>query len=203
MQLLIETQYLPPIDTFLQVIQYPEVLFESCENYQKRSFRNRCDIATANGVLSLTIPLESGKNAQQLIKDVRIANTDRWQAQHWQAIRSAYGRAPFFEHYQDYFLPFYEKPYDFLFEFNYELFLVIKKLLKMNITISLTTSYEKEYNPETIVDLRNKISNRSTPFAPTFQKYPQVFEDRHGFIPNLSILDLLFCMGGVQGKGYL
>ncbi len=202
MLLLIETQYLPPVDLFIQIIENQGIIFEHCENYQKRSFRNRCDIATANGILSLTVPLESGKNAQQNIKDVRIMNADRWQAQHSQAIRSAYGRAPYFEHYADVIFPFYEKSYDFLHDFNYDFFLLVKRLLKIDLNISFTTTYEKEYPTENVLDLRNCIRNREQPFSEKLKKYPQVFEDRHGFIPNLSVLDLLFCTGP-RGKEVL
>jgi hypothetical protein len=201
MQTLVETQYLPPIDLFSQLSDSQAIVIESCENYQKRSFRNRCDIATANGIQTLTIPLESGKNAQQSIRDVKISTTERWQAQHWQAIRSAYGRAPYFEHYVDYLLPFYEKNYTFLFDFNQDLFLVLTKLLKINTPISLTDVYEKTYSSESYIDLRNKMRDRTQPLSTAFKKYPQVFEDRHGFLPNLSSLDLLFCMGA-QGKSY-
>jgi hypothetical protein len=200
MKLLIETQYLPPIDLFSQLSDCQEIIIESCENYQKRSYRNRCFIATANGIQSLTVPLESGKNAQQNIREVKIADTDRWQAQHWQAIRSAYGRAPYFEHYADYLLPFYEKSYTYLFDFNQELFLLVHKLLKTNVQISQTDTFVKKYSDE-ILDLRNQIRNREQPLSKNFKKYPQLFEDRHGFLPNLSSLDLLFCMG-TQGKSY-
>ncbi len=200
MKLIIETQYLPPVDFFSQLSDCQEIIIESCENYQKRSYRNRCFIATANGIQSLTVPLESGKNAQQNIRDVKIAYTDRWQAQHWQAIRSAYGRAPYFEHYADYLLPFYEKNYTYLFDFNQELFSLLHKLLKTNVSISQTDTFVKKYDDE-ILDLRNQIKNREQPLSQNFKKYPQLFEDRHGFLPNLSSLDLLFCMG-TQGKNY-
>lgn len=193
--LLIETQYLAPIATF-QALKSCDgnLTLESCENYQKRSFRNRCDIATANGVLSLTIPLQSGKNAQLNIKAVRIANVERWQTQHWQAIKSAYGRAPFFEYYADYFHPFFEQRQDFLFDFNYALMEKIRQLLKIGGITTTTTDYLAQYSATEILDKRNQITKRLLEDS-HFAKYPQLFEDKHGFISNLSILDLLCCMG--------
>jgi hypothetical protein len=202
MKLLIETQYLPPIATFSAIKSCTHICFEAQEHYQKRSFRNKCDIASANGLLSLTIPLLSGKNAQTPIQEVRISNAERWQAQHWQTLRSAYGRAPFFEYYADYFQAFYEKPYEQLWTFNQAQFLLLVKLLKLDVSVSFTEIYEKEVSTNEYLDFRNKLTNRATDFDVKTKKYPQLFEDRFGFLPNLSIIDLLFCMGP-QTKDYL
>lgn len=199
---LIETQYLPPIATFSEAIKSGTLMIEAHENYQKRSFRNRCDLAAANGIISLTVPLESGKNRQLNVRDVRISYAERWQAQHWQTIISAYGKSPFFEHYVDGFAPLYEKKYDFLFDFNYALTEKIIKYLKLDIKIILSSSYVNE-TLDSIVDIRNTIRSREQLLSQaTNKKYPQVFEDRFGFLPQLSILDMLFCVGN-QSENYL
>lgn len=202
MKLIVESQYLPPIYLFSQLQNCDEIILEASEHYQKRSFRNRCDIAASNGILSLTIPLQTGKNAQQNIKEVKIAQVENWQKQHWQSIRSAYGKAPFYEFYADIFHPHYEKQYEFLFDFNVALLQSCLKLLKLPINISTTSDYKKEISETNIIDFRNKINKREIIGFEKIKKYPQLFEDRHGFQPNLSILDLLFCMGN-QAKSYL
>jgi hypothetical protein len=196
-KVLIELQYLPPVAYFSQIAQYEEVIIESYENYQKGSYRNRCQILGANGVMSMSIPLEKGKHQQLPIRDVRINYADRWQTQHWQSIRSAYGRAPFWEFYGDYFEPIFQKKHDFLFDFNLELLQMCFKLLKIKPQLSFTSSYEKTIENTEIVDLRNQVKQNLS-FSTT--KYPQIFEDRFGFVPDLSIIDLLFCMGN-QAKG--
>lgn len=201
MKILIESQYLPPIFLFSQLKNCDEIILEASEHYQKRSFRNRCDIASSNGILSLTIPLQTGKNAQLNIKEVKIAQVENWQKQHWQSIRSAYGKAPFYEYYADVFHVHYEKQYDFLFDFNLSLLQSSLKLLKLPLNISFTSEYQKNINETNIIDFRNKLNKRAIPDIASLKKYPQLFEDRHGFQPNLSILDLLFCMGN-QAKGY-
>jgi hypothetical protein len=152
---------------------------EACEHYQKGSFRNRCHIAGPNGVQRLSIPLVKGKHNQMPIKEVRIAYDEPWQVRHWRSIRTAYGNAPYFEHYADDLAPHYEKHYTFLFDLNLELLrLVLQQKLGWQGEIVLSTSYIPADLPKDLP-----------------QQYPQVFEDKHGFLPDLSILDLLFCCG--------
>ncbi len=196
-KILIELQYLPSVAYFSQIAQYEEVIIEVCENYQKGSYRNRCQILGANGVMSMSIPLEKGKHQQTPIREVRINYTERWNVQHWQGIRSAYGRAPFWEFYADYFEPIFQKKHEFLFDFNLELFQICCKLLKIKPQLSFTSSYEKTIDNAEIIDLRNQIKPN---LSFEMKKYPQIFEDRFGFVPDLSIIDLLFCMGN-QAKG--
>jgi hypothetical protein len=194
MKTIIESQYLPPIAYFSVLLKQPTILIEQHENYQKRSYRNRCHIATANGILRLSIPLEKGKNNQMTIKDVKVYNADNWQLQHWRAIKSAYGKSPYFEFYADELLPYFEKKYDFLLDWNMDLLQFIVDVLNLPVDIQLTDSYYS--TNEAILDYRNNITPKM-PTNTTFQGvyYGQVFEDKHGFIPNLSILDLLFCKG--------
>ncbi len=189
--LLVDLRYLPSISYFIQITQYQSVIIEQHEHYQKGGYRNRCEIAGANGVLRLSIPLQKGKNEGQSITEVQIADDGNWQRQHWQSIRSAYGRAPFFEYYSDFFEPLFQKKHTCLFDFNKDLFLLLIKFLKIKTPISFSETYlKKDALPYSITDGRNE------PFSSAILKpYSQLFEDRHGFLPNLSVLDLLFCCG--------
>jgi len=197
--ILLELQYLPPIQYFTKLIRHKTLFLEQCEHYQKGSYRNRCHIATANGLQRLSIPLKKGKNEQQRIREVRIAYDEHWQAKHWQSIRSAYGNAPFFEFYSDVLEPFYSKNYRFLFDWNWDFLDAVIDLLSIDCEVKFTESYEEQNDNPKVLDLRNSIhpklhlTKEDPCFSPT--KYAQVFEEKHGFLPNLSILDLLFCTG--------
>lgn len=203
--ILLELQYLPPIHFFTKFFQYENVIIEQFENYSKRSYRNRCHIAMADGVRRLSIPLKKGKNEQQSIRKVQIDYTESWQKIHWISITSAYGKSPFFEHYEHIFKPFYKKRYEFLFDFNYDLLKTILQILGLNTTLELTNIFLKETSEE-LKDFRNQINprqfteNKDSNFKAF--KYSQVFEEKNGFIPNLSILDLIFCTGP-QASFYL
>lgn len=196
--ILLELQYLPSIQYFTKLLHYPIVYVEAHEHYVKGTFRNRCNIASANGLLRLSIPLEKGKNEQQHIREVRIAYYEPWQHWHWEGIKSAYGKSPFFEHYADYFEPFYQKHYDLLFNWNWDLLQMIVKVLGIRPDIQFTNEYQKNLPPD-VIDFRNVISPKVQRQIPDlhFQpiRYEQVFIEKHGFLPNLSILDLLFCTG--------
>jgi len=194
---LIELQYLPPVQTMSKWLLYDEIWIEQHEHYLKRSYRNRCALAGANGLLELSIPLKSGKNEQQPIREVHIANEERWQAHHWAAIQSAYGKAPFFEFYVDELKPFYEQTYRWLFDYNYELLSVLVDQIGLPGRQRLTSRFE-HHPPQKVIDLRQQITPRSRQernAAFRAVAYPQVFEEKHGFLPNLSVLDLLFCCG--------
>lgn len=174
------------------------ILLEGCENFQKGSYRNRCYILGANGLQRLSLPLEKGKNNQLPIQSVELNFNQSWPRQHWQSIQSAYGNAPFFPYYADEIAPLFEAPPPLLWEFNMRFLQTIFRLLQWDKTIKITTEYLDSY-PEEINDLRQKITPKNYPPAAnsssSFTSYPQVFLERHGFIANLSILDLLFCQG--------
>lgn len=191
---LIELQYLPSVRYFQLLAHYPLVLIEQHEHFTKGSYRNRCHIAGANGIIRLSIPLLKGKNQQCPIKEVELAYYEPWPAQHWGSVRSAYGRAPFFEEYADILQPLFEAPGALLFDFNWKLLHTLSRLLQLPCEFRLTESYEPSYPSEVLDDFRNTISPKAPP-ASLNRAYPQLFEDRHGFLPDLSILDLLFCMG--------
>jgi hypothetical protein len=195
---LLELHYLPSIQYVSKLLQYPKVVLEQHENYSKGSYRNRCHLASSAGLLRLSLPLAGGKNQQQPIREVKLKYDEPWQSQHWTAIKSAYGKSPFFEHYEHQFLPIFQKKYLYLWEWNWDLLQVILDIISLEKNIQLTDQFEKE-PIDGIVDFRNKISpkenNKEEDLDFKQAKYVQVFEAENGFLPNLSILDLIFCAG--------
>ena len=195
---LIELHYLPCVQYCTKLLWHPQLVLEDAENYQKGSYRNRCWIAATNGPLRLSIPLDRGKNEGQAIREVRINYRQDWQAQHWRSIQSAYGKSPFFEHYADELAPLYQSPVEYLFDWNLLLLQTLLQLLDLPSALAYSGQYYREVPPDWS-DLRNTIQERpgrqvpDPHFSP--RPYPQVFLEKRGFLPNLSILDLLFCTG--------
>ena len=189
----LSTTYLGPVQYYCKLFSFDSVMMEVNENYLKQTYRNRCMIATANGIESISIPIEHPKKDKILTKDIRISDHGNWRHIHWNALVSAYGMSPFFEYYEDDFAPFYKQKYHFLFDLNEQLRLTICELLDIHPDINYTT----EYIPDVPNDFRTKIRPRQPDadnlFSP--QSYYQVFKEKHGFLPNLSIVDLLFNMG--------
>lgn len=194
----IEWQYLPPVQYFTKWVFYEEVILEHAENYRKGSYRNRTYIAGANGPLRLTIPLRRGKNQQQNIQEVTIAYDQPWPQQHWGSIQSAYGNAPFFAFYADELEPLFRERPEKLIDWNRQLLSLLLELLGLPADLPVTYTWQAQLPPDTD-DLRNtihpKVHRREQDAYFTPQPYAQVFTEKHGFLPNLSILDLLFCAG--------
>ena len=182
--------YLPPVNFFTAIKSGGDVLIEQYDNYCKQTYRNRCRIATASGVQTLTIPVVKSDSPKQLMKDVRISDHGDWRRQHWNALESAYMNSPFFMYYQDDFRPFYERRIEFLIDFNTQLTELILKLAGMDKKIKLTESYSRP--TQGINDLRQLIDPQQTAQN---RPYWQVFKQKYGFQPNLSAVDLLFNMG--------
>ena len=188
----ISTAYLGPVQQYSKMFHFPEVRIETSENYLKQSYRNRCIIAGANGPLPLSVPIVKPDTLKCLTKDIRISDHGNWRHLHWTAIVSAYNSTPFFEYYEDDFAPFYEKKYEFLFDFNQELRMLICQLLDIQPQIQYTTSFEADVeNDFRWISPKQDIADPSFLLKP----YYQVFQDKHGFLPNLSIIDLLFNTG--------
>ena len=182
--------YLPPVNFFTAIKSGGDVLIEQYDNYCKQTYRNRCRIATAGGIQTLTIPVVKSDSPKQLMKDVRISDHGDWRRQHWNALESAYMNSPFFMYYQDDFRPFYERRIEFLIDFNTQLTELILKLAGMDKKIKLTESYSRP--TQGINDLRQLIDPQQTSQN---RPYWQVFKQKYGFQPNLSAVDLLFNMG--------
>jgi len=194
-KLLIDLHYLPSVTWFSLFRRYDSCYLEQSETYQKRSFRNRAHIAGANGKQVLSIPLAKGKNEGQLITEVRIAYRENWQQQHWQSIQSAYGKSPFFEYYEELFKEATFQEATYLVEYNLNWLGVVLKILKWKGIFRFTSDYEIN-PPEAFFDARSLIHpKKELPSSITIKPYGQVFEEVHGFLPNLSILDLLCCTG--------
>jgi hypothetical protein len=187
---LLSTAYLGPLEYFHILLHCPKISIETQETFSKQSYRNRCNIYGANGLQTLTIPVKAANNT--ITKDVQIDYSMPWQKQHWKSIASAYGSSPFFMYYDYELIPFFEGNKKFLIDFNDALQSKILKFLKANILISYTDEYENQKPMH--FDFRNRIHPKKEPIIRT-EAYPQVFEEKFGFIPNLSIIDLVFNQG--------
>ena len=197
MQILLSSAYLPPVQYFAHLQNAEQVWIEQYDHYQKQTYRNRCVIAAPDGPLSLTVPIEKPNTQKAFMRDIRISDHGNWRHLHWNAIESAYNHTPFFEYYKDDFRPFYEKKFDFLVDYNEQLCQLICQLIDIDTSLQRTESYIAEPS-NTIIDLRDAIHPKKevmneASFA--IVPYYQVFQERLGFLPNLSIIDLLFNMG--------
>lgn len=185
--------YLAPVEYYVSIVKADQILIEQFDSYEKQSYRNRCNILSANGITALTIPVVKKSGEKILTRDIRISEHNDWQKQHWRSIESAYNSSPFFEYYIDDFMPFYEKKWVFLWDFNIEIQNKVLELLEFEKKIEFTSDYSSRNN-ENSLDFRNKIhpkANSNIELKPYFQ----VFEQKFGFEQNLSIIDLLFNMG--------
>ncbi len=191
-QVLLQTTYFGPIQWYQKLNRSETCLIEQYDSYQKQTYRNRCVIATANGLQTLTVPVVVNGEKQR-VKDIRISDHNHWRRIHWNALMSAYSESPFFEYYADDIRPFFEQRYDFLVDFNE----AIRQKVCELIDIHPQVEYTRDYIPQHPHDYRDIIHAKHPGIDPDFmpQKYWQVFQHKHGFLPNLSILDLLFCMG--------
>jgi WbqC-like protein family len=196
MTLIVDSQYFSPVTFYKKVGNFLHVDFDVYESYQKMSFRNRCIIMGADGPVTLSIPLQEGRNQRRSMKEVQVAGQYPWQSQHWKTIVSCYNRSPWFEYYRDELEMLYQKPVSFLVDWNLACWEWMVKKLGMEVSTGLTESYQPEYDMTKWLDLRSKILPKSIMHDfpdPVF--YQQVFQERTGFVPHCSILDLLFCEG--------
>ncbi len=194
MTLLLPTAYLPPISYISTCAAADEILIEAWETYPKQTLRNHCEIGGPNGRLRLTIPVNKPNGNRTKTKDVRIASHLHWQKIHWRSFEAAYNKSPFFLYYQDYLVPFYEKNFDFLLDFNLQLLETLFQAIRLYKSVTTTDSFEDA--PPGITDLRNQwvVGSRQSAVG-GLPEYYQVFADRQGFLKDLSIVDLLFNLG--------
>jgi hypothetical protein len=193
---LLSIAYLPPVHYFSKLIKYQNVYIEKFENYQKQSYRNRCYILSANGILALSVPVIHAGN-KIFTRDIKIDNSLRWKGIHLKAIESAYSSSAFYLYYIDDILKVYNQNYQYLWDLNIALIIKILELLNLDLTLQYTESFKSV--PFPFEDLtqalhpKAKYNVRENDY--TLKPYYQVFEDKYGFVPNLSIIDLLFNTG--------
>lgn len=197
---LLSTAYLPPVEYFALLLS-ENAAIEREERYQKQSYRNRTVIMNGNGALNLIIPtVHDGRMG--IVKGVRIEYVTPWQRAHWRSIESAYNNTPYYLYYKDALKPFYEREFEFLFDFNLQLTQTLMKLLRLDCEIRTTTEFSPYINNDPRLLIHPKQARREDyPFR-LKTPYYQVFEDKFGFVPNLSVIDLLF-NEGPQAATYL
>lgn len=195
---MLTTAYFPPVEYFILAAGTGKVLIEKHENYSKQSYRNRCNILSANGVLSLVIPVKRFRGRKTAITDVRADNHYNWQKLHMVSIESAYRAAPFFEFYTDDIMPFFRTRYEWLLDLNTAIFERMLEVLGISVSWRYTQSYSRN-SPPGFIDGRETIHPKKKYHvfgeSDPCPEYSQVFGDRWGFVPGLSILDLLFNTG--------
>jgi hypothetical protein len=185
---LLTTAYLPSLAYLREVLHADEVVLEGQEHFVKQSYRNRCEILTANGRLSLSIPL--GKQAdKEITARKRISYAENWQQQHWRTITSAYKGSPYFEFFEDELRPFYEQRFEFLMDYNTALLKSVLHILRVRKEIRFTEQYEP--HPSGIRDLRALLQTAEASITPHYQ----VFSIGSDFVPGLSCIDALFNIG--------
>ncbi|WP_315577740.1 WbqC family protein [Hoylesella oralis] len=200
---LLSSTYFGPVQWYQKLNRYEACLIERCDSFIKQTYRNRCIIAATGGRQALTVPIVHDEG-DMLMRDVRISDHGNWRHLHWNALLSAYGESPFFDFYADDLRPFYEKRWAFLFDFNMEIMQKMCELLDIEPRVSTTDEYVflpedngSEATDTGIMDFRDAIRPKhplpDAEFEP--QEYYQVYALKHGFQPNLSILDLLFNEG--------
>ena len=191
---IIDLQFLPSIEYFCALLKFDHIILEKHEHYVKQSYRSRCYINTSQGTRMLTVPLTE-KHGKTFIKDVRIDYSTKWQNNHWRTLQSAYKNAPFFEHYEAEMHKQLYTSHHFLFDFNLALLSFCLKSLKSDLVISESVAYEKTIESN-VIDLRSVIHTKKPHSDRLFYKpmpYLQVFGNM--FVPDLSLIDLLFCEG--------
>jgi len=192
MTALIHPTYFPNMAHFVAIANADAVIFEIEDNFLKQTYRNRTIIYGANGKLSLNIPVIHTQKNRQKYKDVKIFNEEKWQDHHWKSLLSAYRTSPFFEYYEDELQPLFSLKAEYILDFNFKCFETISECLQLELNTSKTEIFQKEVkNTE---DFRYLVNAKKDNLKP-FETYNQVFQEKHGFINNLSILDLLFNEG--------
>ncbi|RTY74319.1 WbqC family protein [Flavobacterium sp. LS1R10] len=193
MNILIHPTYFPSISNFAAMVQSESITFEVADNFQKQTNRNRAYIYSPNGIQLLNIPVKHSKESHQKTKDIKIETDFDWQKQHFKSLEAAYRSSPFFEYFEDDIRPIFEKKQLFLLDLNFEIVALLSKCFRIKLDYTTTTEYFHEVDTETTTDLRALVNGKKD--LSIFENYTQVFDDKHGFINNLSVLDLLFNEG--------
>ncbi|MBJ7879296.1 WbqC family protein [Gelidibacter salicanalis] len=192
MDILLHPTYFPSIAQCVAMVQAQKVSFEVCDNYQKQTYRNRMNIYGAQGKMPLTVPVIYSQKNRQRYKDIRISNNENWQDLHWKSIQSAYSSSPFFEFYEHDLIHLFQEEATHLMAFNFKCLEVLLECLQHDLKYDNTTEFE--LNPQDKTDYRYLVDHRKET-EQILKPYVQVFDDKHGFTPNLSVLDLIFNEG--------
>lgn len=191
MNILIHPTYFPSISHYIAMVKAESVTFEMEDNFQKQTNRNRMYIYSPNGIQLLNVPVKHSKEKHQKFKDVRIENDFAWQKNHFKSLEAAYRTSPFFEYFEDDFRPLFEKKQEFILDLNLQIFELINSSLGIKIEVQKTTEFF--HNSLNYDDFRSLVNGKKD--VTQIEEYTQVFNEKHGFINNLSILDLLFNEG--------
>lgn len=184
----------PSIYWWVNVLSVNCILWDEQEHFEKMSYRNRYNISTANGLMTLSVPLSNGRDQKDAMKNIPISYAEDWQKQHFKTLETAYNSSPYFEHYAPELAPIFSEKYEYLIDFNRATIQWLKQKLKLDFVEQWATEYHKDYH-DAKVDLRHTKPKLRIDEAMNMSQYQQVFQDKNGFIPNLSILDLLFDQG--------
>ena len=193
MNLLIHPTYFPSISHFVAMVQADVITFEMEDNFQKQTNRNRTYIYSPNGIQLLNIPVKHSKERHQKTKDIKIETDFDWQKQHFKSMEAAYRSSPFFEFFEDDIRPLFEKKHTYLMDLNLETLSIVSKCLRMKIAYNTTTEYFHEVDSKAVMDFRQLANGKKDDSQ--FKPYTQVFEEKKGFLNNLSVLDVLFNEG--------
>jgi hypothetical protein len=193
MNLLLHPSYFPSISHYVSMVKADEIVFELADNFQKQTNRNRTYIYSPNGIQLLNIPVKRSSSPHQKTKEIKIENDFDWQKQHLKSLEAAYRSSPFFEYFEDDLLPIFKKKHVFLMDLNFETMEFISNCLRLKVTFKTTDEYFHDVDASKIIDSRILINGKKD--TSTFTYYGQVFNNKHGFLNNLSILDLLFNEG--------
>lgn len=188
----IHPTYFASVSHYVAIIQSKQVTFEGCDNFQKQTLRNRMYIAGPNGIQMLNIAIKANRELKTPYKDIEIDNSYHWQTQHYKSLVTAYQNSPFFEYFIDDLMVLFEREYRFLYDLNLDTFNLVNQCLGISRTVITTDSYEKDLKSDQN-DLRFLVQNKKD--KSKFTPYTQVFDQKNGFLNNLSILDLLFNEG--------
>jgi hypothetical protein len=187
------TAYLPPLSYISGCLHSNQIIIERYETYTKQTCRNHCHIYGPNGLQVLSVPVHKVNGNHTLIKDIRIVTSIPWQRSHWRSIETAYNNSPFFLYYKDEFIKVFQKQFEFLFDLNTHLLTIIFSILKIEKKIEFTEQFLKI--PEGTRDYRDFMKQKKTTSNNNFPPYNQVFSPKHGFLADLSIIDLIFNLG--------
>jgi hypothetical protein len=193
MDIILHPSYFPSISHFAAMAQSDSITFEMEDNFQKQTNRNRTYIYSPNGIQLLNIPIKHSNVSHQKTKEIKIEQEFDWQKQHFKSLEAAYRSSPFFEYFEDDLLPIFQKKHTFLMDLNLEAFDIVCKCLRMKLQFSTTAEYFHEIENQQFVDFRYLVNGKKD--HSVFEPYTQVFDDKHGFLNNLSVLDLLFNEG--------